>query len=309
MLADTREPDTIYAGVINDKEFGGVFVSRDGGAAWQQMSAGLDGADVYALQQDADGDLLAGTNRGLFIYRTASRDYRWLPLQVNTAPQFMGKGKLRKRVRPSSMVFRVNDMIVNGDLWLAAAVSGLFSSTDHGKTWIAAETSGLSDFVAIRNLGDEMVAVARHGVLVSHDAGRTWKRPILPAAVTTITDGALDNAGHMFFSAREGVYRSDDRGQTWLRLNRVPVINLSTIVWDDNNRRLVIGSIGAQAIYESHDAGEHWRMLNVGWGVRSMRLAHNRTFAATQFDGILMQPQDAFSQSASRSAVAGGSQD
>ena len=309
MLADYREPDTVYAGVVNDKEFGGVFVSRDGGSAWQQMSMGLDGADVYALQQDADGDLLAGTNRGLFMYRPASKDYRWVPLQVNTAPQLVGKGKTRKRVKPSTMVFRVNDMNVTGNLWIAAAVTGLFSSADHGKTWIAAETSGLADFVSIRSLGDERIAVARRGVVVSHDGGRTWKRPILPNSVTTITDGTLDNAGNMYFSAREGVYRSNDGGHTWARLNRVPVINLSTIVWDGAARRLLISSSASQDIYESRDAGEHWRTLNVGWTVRSMRLAHNRTFAATQFDGILMQPQDDFNQSASRGAIAGGSQD
>jgi len=31
----------MYAGLLNDKEFGGVFVSRDAGQTWMQVSGGL----------------------------------------------------------------------------------------------------------------------------------------------------------------------------------------------------------------------------------------------------------------------------
>src|SRR5437762_1026904 len=42
LLNDQRDAGTIYAGVVNDKEFGGVFVSHDGGAHWKQDSMGLN---------------------------------------------------------------------------------------------------------------------------------------------------------------------------------------------------------------------------------------------------------------------------
>src|SRR5262249_18274993 len=43
LLVDRSNLATLYAGVLNDKEFGGVFVSRDGGPTWKQISDGLDG--------------------------------------------------------------------------------------------------------------------------------------------------------------------------------------------------------------------------------------------------------------------------
>ena len=52
---------------MNDKNYGGVFVSNDGGAAWQQIGDGLDGRDVFALAQTKDGTVLAGTSHGIFV--------------------------------------------------------------------------------------------------------------------------------------------------------------------------------------------------------------------------------------------------
>ncbi len=56
----------VYAGVVNDKAYGGVFASTDGGAQWKHLADGLDGRDVFALAQSPDGEILAGTNSGIF---------------------------------------------------------------------------------------------------------------------------------------------------------------------------------------------------------------------------------------------------
>src|SRR6185437_7991720 len=66
LLVDENHPGTIYAGVVNDKSYGGVFVTTDGGGKWTQQSAGLDGRDVFSLGQSAGGEILAGTSHGLF---------------------------------------------------------------------------------------------------------------------------------------------------------------------------------------------------------------------------------------------------
>ena len=66
LLIDAKTPQTILAGVVNDKTYGGVFVSHDDGATWTQQSNGLQGRDVFDLSQSADGVILAGTNAGIF---------------------------------------------------------------------------------------------------------------------------------------------------------------------------------------------------------------------------------------------------
>ena len=47
-----RQSRALYAGVVNDKKYGGVFRSSDGGAHWEQLGSGLDGRDVFALARD-----------------------------------------------------------------------------------------------------------------------------------------------------------------------------------------------------------------------------------------------------------------
>ena len=61
----------MYVGVVNDREWGGVFYSRDGGRNWLQKSSGLQGRDVFSLKQSSNGSLVAGTNRGMFMLDVA----------------------------------------------------------------------------------------------------------------------------------------------------------------------------------------------------------------------------------------------
>ncbi len=64
--ADAQHAATVYVGVVNDKESGGVFVSHTGGLSWKQLSDGLDGHDVFSLGQAPDGTILAGTEHGIY---------------------------------------------------------------------------------------------------------------------------------------------------------------------------------------------------------------------------------------------------
>src|SRR5579863_5681783 len=68
LLVDRENPQKLWAGVVNDKAYGGVFVSDDGGNQWNHIGDGLDGRDVFALALSADGTVLAGTNSGIFAF-------------------------------------------------------------------------------------------------------------------------------------------------------------------------------------------------------------------------------------------------
>src|SRR5207244_9976923 len=45
LLVDRSDSSTLYAGLLNDKEHGGVYISRDAGADWQHMSGGVEGRE------------------------------------------------------------------------------------------------------------------------------------------------------------------------------------------------------------------------------------------------------------------------
>jgi photosystem II stability/assembly factor-like uncharacterized protein len=67
VLVDRDNPELLYAGVVNDKKYGGVFRSSDGGAHWEQLGTGLDGRDVFSLAETKDGRVVAGTPHGIFV--------------------------------------------------------------------------------------------------------------------------------------------------------------------------------------------------------------------------------------------------
>ncbi len=87
---DVNHAATVYVGVVNDKDSGGVFVSHTGALSWQHMSNGLDGHDVFALGQAPDGSILAGTEHG--IYRL--KDSLWQ--RVGRAAKFCQRATLAR---------------------------------------------------------------------------------------------------------------------------------------------------------------------------------------------------------------------
>jgi photosystem II stability/assembly factor-like uncharacterized protein len=87
LLVDRKDTSRVYAGVINDKGYGGVFVSSHGGDDWQQVDGGLDGRDVFALAQAADGTLVAGTSHGIFVLQETPQATPPQPLEQTEAQQ------------------------------------------------------------------------------------------------------------------------------------------------------------------------------------------------------------------------------
>ena len=104
LLVDAKTPQTILAGVVNDKSYGGVFVSHDGGANWSQQSNGLQGRDVFSLSQSADGVILAGTNAGIFRWDGAN----WQPdgkiVKSQTKTSYVVRKGKRVKVETTAMV-------------------------------------------------------------------------------------------------------------------------------------------------------------------------------------------------------------
>ena len=97
MKRDTMHSATLYVGVVNDKEWGGVFRSDNGGLNWKQESEGLGGRDVFSLGQAPDGSMIAGTAHGLF--RLASDTEQWQ--QIDNAPAAEAPGEAVAAAHPA----------------------------------------------------------------------------------------------------------------------------------------------------------------------------------------------------------------
>jgi len=298
LLADRSNSLTLYAGMVNDKEFGGVFESRDGGTTWRQMSQGLNGRDVFSLQQTSTGLLLAGTNQGVYSY-DPGKSGLWTPMNhIINVVETRSKSK-NKRSKPivtrkfakGTLNSRVNDLFLMGNKWFAATSGGIYMSEDRGKSWHGGPVAAHSEFVSVHATPELAVAAARKAVLVSADGGSSWTPSNLPREITSISSVTVDDQQVIFMAAREGAYRSEDGGLSWLRLKHLPVTNLSSIYYDKEGRRLLATAYHSSYVFESADSGQHWRRVEAGFPLRQALPVHGRIIAATAFDGVVMQPE------------------
>ncbi|HET9741819.1 MAG TPA: transcriptional regulator [Terriglobales bacterium] len=296
LSGDPDDPNTLYAGVINDKQYGGVFVSHDQGATWKQMSTGLDGRDVFAVRRVGE-HLLAGTSGGVFKLEKMKGVERWRPadrvvnekvIVIRKATKHR-KALTRRQIKTGTLKSRVTDIELDGDKWIAATNQGIFASTNLGRTWQGGPVLGHSAFTLVRTAPDEILASGRNFVLVSHDNGENWSELKLPPIVTSIDDFTVAPDGSIWLACREGLYRSADQGSTWQRLERLPVVNLASVIYDAESKRMLVTSYNSTNVYSSADNGANWSAEDSGWLVRTLTEDAGRIVASTAFDGVVVK--------------------
>lgn len=312
---DLKDAQVIYVGVINDQEFGGVFVSRDGGSHWMQTSAGLHGRDVFSLAQAGNGTLVAGTNRGMFALDANASEWRPSNRIVNetsAAQTVKVNGKSRRvithRAIRGLLDARVNDVEIASNRWMAATTAGLFTSSDQGKIWSGGPVLGKREFIAVRADREMIVAATRSNLMISTDGGTTWKQAPLTSLVTSIYGMTITPDRNIFIATREGAFHSADVGNTWEHLaNGMPAKEVGWITYDKQRKRLLATSNTSGAVFASNDNGRSWhREADSGFAIRALSIVHGRLLAATPSDGVVAEP-DKQSQSASAEASGGGS--
>lgn len=296
VVVDRNDPKTIYAGVVNDKEFGGVFVSHDGGDRWLQITDGLAGQDVFTLAQSDDGTLVAGTNRG--IYALARGAGAWRPINVVVRTKQVKLPRKSRKAKPvfrtqyskSRLSARVAKIEVGPDAWFMATSAGLYRSLDRGRTWQGGDVIGHRSFISVQALDRIVLAATSNSVALSRDRGTAWTRLRLPPYVTAVY-GIAAEPGTIWLATREGALRSADVGETWEHvLGGLPARQVSAITCDLQTRHLHAATFSGE-LYESVDGGQSWRRADDGWTVRNLVTAHGQLLAITAFDGLLMMQE------------------
>ncbi|HYL92445.1 MAG TPA: transcriptional regulator, partial [Alphaproteobacteria bacterium] len=291
LLVDRQDPALLYAGLLNDKEFGSVYVSPDEGLNWKQISEGLDGRDVYVLRQAPDRSVIAGTNRGLFLLAPSAS--AWVPLNVAPAAK---SEKPRPNLDTQSAADAAMNLQVRGleltlQRWYAATPAGLFASSDHGQSWGKVALPGIRELVGISASDHIAVAIGRGQAAVSLDQGETWLSRKGPDGEVFANCVAVDQDRVIWLGAREGVYRSADDGESWKPVSALPLSDVIAIELDEANHRMFAVGASSTNIFESRDSGRTWRPVSSGWPVRELHVAGGRIVAVTAFDGVVIQDQ------------------
>ena len=293
LLVDRNDSSVLYAGLLNDKEFGGVFVSRDSGQSWKQRSDGLGVRDILVLRQGEDGSVVAGTNRGIFVLKPGEE--RWQPLNNleirKTATVRQGTRRIAARQWvPAELTARIDGLEIGSKKWFALTPAGLLVSTDHGDAWRSAVLPEAKDLVGIAVAGPAVIAATRRDIMVSLNAGDSWYKCTHIDSASLINGVLLDHDGNIWVSAREGAFRSTDAGDSWHYVSALALSNIVSIQYDDENHRFLASGSSSNGIFESSDNGRTWRRTDSGWQIRDFRSAHGRLIATTAFDGIIIQP-------------------
>lgn len=261
VVAAPSSPSTLYA---NSEQ--GVFQSTDGGATWKQPgNVGLTAPFVdVTVDAGSSSTLYACSGSGIFVSTDAGNSWQSSNTGINvyggqTAAQCYA---IRANPAKPGVVF---DMAYNP--------SGLYRSTDFGKTWTALNTGQSAESVNTLAFNpaspNDLIAGQLYGSpLESLDGGDTW---------TVIGSQSVENnhalvqdpqtLSTLYLANAAGVQKSTDTGHTWTLV--LPNPNLSTpysavLAIDASHDVYVFESRG---LFISTDGGKTWAMATMPYPV------------------------------------------
>jgi photosystem II stability/assembly factor-like uncharacterized protein len=306
MAVDPTNPKKVYVGVLNDKTYGGVFATDDSGATWSQRGIGLAGRDVYSLVALPDGDLLAGTNRGLAQWSgsgpwgPAGKMITLVEKKTTVTKRNPHTHKLERETRTTEeakpapeLTARVGGLAISGNDWFAASTAGLFRSTDKGATWVGGPVLDQSDFRFVSAQGDIVFAAESNRLFVSTNDGSTWIPGLMPNQLSHITALLVSPDGVLWIAGPEGVWTSHDKGASFQKNSTLPIDDISSVTWDNGLQRVLVTSRESKLMFGSKDDGASWKYWSVGWPLRTAASADGHVYGASLFHSVVMGDETA----------------
>lgn len=292
--------DDLYASVVNDREFGGVFRRHTG--EWAQLGEGLPVGDVYDLAGDPGGALVAATAHGLYVYA----DQHWRlsdtllqESKVPSRPSKPSRNLSLVALRPGASVIRretftgrVNALAAGAGRWYAATESGVLMSDNQGASWSGGPIDGAKDFHSISVRNRTVAAATLRDVWYRSGNAPHWSRQPLPDWVTRIYAVAVASDDEIWAATREGVLRwlraGPSHGEWEQVLNGLPSRDVVSIRAQEG--LLMAVAEGYDRLYLSRDQGQSWHPEPaVGWEVSSALQQGNVLYVITRQHGILIR--------------------
>jgi photosystem II stability/assembly factor-like uncharacterized protein len=307
LVADSRNPQRILAGIVNDKSYGGAFLTTDAGQSWSQIAEGLDGRDVFTFAQAKDGTILAGTNHGIFALETGENfshpHWTMRSTIVNTGSRIVNETvnghKISRyetiKIPARALSARIYDFDLTTDIWAAATAEGVFTSKDKGETWQGGLVLGSAEYRSIASYKGEILVARRTGAAFSRDGGLSWDPVGLPSRIKDIRTVAFSKEGELWVGAGDGVYFSRDfsqnGGKSWFWLEKIPARDVGDLAFDPATGHMLVTSRSSPMLYSIDPVTLAHTGMQTGYRLFMARVAGNARFAASLQDGVLTDPE------------------
>ncbi|MGH9174252.1 MAG: WD40/YVTN/BNR-like repeat-containing protein, partial [Vicinamibacterales bacterium] len=236
---DPDDADTIFFG-----HHGGLMISEDGGANWQEST--LQGVDAMQLALPNDGQRRYAAGHDVFYVSTNS-GATWQPQPTNLPGldlhAFAGSQSDPNRLYTIPLGF------------------GLYTSADGGATWQEATLPPLAETqpmpIAVAPDEPQTVLLARSGEIASsRDAGMTWEREPGPAGVITALAVAADDRQSIYAGTTVGVFRRTGDGWEALPVETDGATVAMAASPSEPRRIAIVDQQGN--FYRSDDGGASW---------------------------------------------------
>lgn len=281
----------------------GILRSKDGGTTWEILNEknGFDANELYI------GSLyMHPTNPNLLLAASGDEPFTF----IKNSPTAYGGiyitengGDTWTEALSDFNMSSVEICAGNPNIAYAGAKTGVFRSTDSGRTWtqVSGVNWGPSGIIAgfpidmqcdprdenrifINNYGG--------GNFLSTDGGVTWSNASTGYSGAFVTSLAVahDNASVVYASARTGLFRSSDAGSNWNGLafgvgHEAEGKTISVDPFDSNRVLALLGDYGPNHVL-STDGGQSWKKISLGVVSGGTRFVfspseRNLVFAAT----------------------------
>ncbi len=234
-----------------------------------------------------NGTIFMGTNTGLFSIPKAGGRPEKVSGQLKTpdGEGAVSESLVAKFTGPDELIASGHP---SGDSTLPPAL-GLIRSSDAGKTWESVSELGTSDFHALSQSGDVLVAplYGQAQILLSRDDGKTFEPRVAPMA---LVDLAADPGDPKRWAATSetGIFVSVDEGRTWRQRDPTPNVRLA---WHESGELYRIDPGGPVKV--STDGGETWEDRgSTGGEPQALAVDEAGSLYAATLDGKVQKSED-----------------